>query len=290
MSHIILLLYLVSGVSGIISAAYLIIKYGNKTAFMKGYIRVHLTYTFLMLSALVVLYLKVNVINSSNVISVFIALIILGQGILCMALSELSFVINDKGITNKLRLFWKIVPILFVLLAILQLLLWNTAFTLYPIIIAVPSFILISIWFTLRNNKADDIQDYKERRIWFLFLLFTLIIVAIEITLKYLFGFLGEDTINIPVIFMCWNFLSMSQFQNKFNKPQINTDISNEQKLKWQLTDREVEVSQAILRGDSNKEIASNLHISYSTVKNHIYNIYGKTGAKSRVDLVNIFK
>ena len=95
---------------------------------------------------------------------------------------------------------------------------------------------------------------------------------------------------NIPLIFLCWNGLSVYQFKAGTFKPLFITTISDEEAAKWQLTGREKEISTAILRGDSNKVIASDLNISFSTVKNHIYNIYRKTGVNSRVDFVNLFK
>ncbi len=286
MTHLILLLYLLSGISGIVSAIYLIMKYGNNTAYMKGYIGVHLSYTFLMLSAMVVLYLRVNVIKSSFLMAIFIAVIILGQGLLCLAISRLSFIVDDKGLTKKTRVLWNVIPLFFVILAVFQLILWDTTLTLFPIIIAVPSFIIISIWFANRNAK--DKGDNDEGKVWFFFLFFTLVVVGIEMCLKYFFGFLGEYTVNIPIIFLCWNFLNMSQIKTRVKSPGNSFNISNEDISKWHLTEREVEISRAIIRGDSNKEIAFDLNISSSTVKNHIYNIYKKTNVKSRVDLVNL--
>ncbi|MGL1892611.1 MAG: LuxR C-terminal-related transcriptional regulator [Spirochaetaceae bacterium] len=288
MTHIILLLYLLSGISGIVSAIYLIMKYGNNSDFMKGYIGVHLSYTFLMLSALIVLYLKVNVIKSTFVSSVFIAVIILGQGILARSISRLSFIVDKKGITKSTKILWSVIPLLFVVIAMLQLILWQTTFSFYPIIIAVPSFILISIWFAHRNSKSEENKSSNENRLWYFFLLFTLAIIALEMSLKYYFGFLGDYTVNIPIIFICWNLLNMSQIKAKIKRPQNNTIILDEYISKWNLTTREVEISTAILRGHSNKEIAFDLKISTSTVKNHIYNIYKKTEVNSRVDLVNL--
>lgn len=54
-----------------------------------------------------------------------------------------------------------------------------------------------------------------------------------------------------------------------------------------ELTRREYEVVTALLRGLSNKEIASALHISERTVKNHLTQIYKKFGIDSRPQLFN---
>jgi two-component system NarL family response regulator len=53
-----------------------------------------------------------------------------------------------------------------------------------------------------------------------------------------------------------------------------------------ELSGREVEVLRLVARGDSNKEIASALGISESTVKNHLNNILGKLNVRDRTEAV----
>jgi DNA-binding NarL/FixJ family response regulator len=53
-----------------------------------------------------------------------------------------------------------------------------------------------------------------------------------------------------------------------------------------QLTLRELEVLQLVAEGDSNKEIASRLHISQATVKSHLIHIFGKLGVSDRTAAV----
>jgi len=48
------------------------------------------------------------------------------------------------------------------------------------------------------------------------------------------------------------------------------------------LSERELEILALIVRGGSNKEIASQLYIAEGTVKNHITNIFGKLGVRDR--------
>jgi len=51
------------------------------------------------------------------------------------------------------------------------------------------------------------------------------------------------------------------------------------------LTEREEEVPLTIARGRTNSEIADELHISLSTVKNHIASLMAKLGARNRVEV-----
>ncbi|HIW07736.1 MAG TPA: response regulator transcription factor [Candidatus Ignatzschineria merdigallinarum] len=50
------------------------------------------------------------------------------------------------------------------------------------------------------------------------------------------------------------------------------------------LTPRELEILEWLVKGDSNKEIARELHISESTVKVHVQNILKKFKVSSRVE------
>ena len=52
------------------------------------------------------------------------------------------------------------------------------------------------------------------------------------------------------------------------------------------LTKREIEIIQLLVKGFSNEEISEYLKISTQTVKTHIRNIYAKTGFKDKLKLV----
>ncbi len=54
----------------------------------------------------------------------------------------------------------------------------------------------------------------------------------------------------------------------------------------YYLTPRELEISQYIIRGVRNREIAESLFISEATVKRHLSNIFEKTGSQNRTQLV----
>lgn len=56
---------------------------------------------------------------------------------------------------------------------------------------------------------------------------------------------------------------------------------------KFGISAREVEIIRLLIAGKSNKDIEEELFISIKTVKNHIFNIYKKTGVKNRIQLIN---
>ncbi|MFN3601692.1 MAG: response regulator [Dietzia sp.] len=52
------------------------------------------------------------------------------------------------------------------------------------------------------------------------------------------------------------------------------------------LTDREVEVLRAVATGETNRQVASSLHVSEATVKTHLVHIFDKLGVASRTAAV----
>lgn len=61
-----------------------------------------------------------------------------------------------------------------------------------------------------------------------------------------------------------------------------------QQRLRGQLTAREMELAMLAAQGLSNSEIASRLFISIGTVKGHLYKIYGKLQVKNRFGLSHL--
>ena len=63
-------------------------------------------------------------------------------------------------------------------------------------------------------------------------------------------------------------------------------ELSRQAQAPETLTEREVEVLRLIAKGSANKEIATELNISNSTVKTHIASIFQKLGANDRTEAV----
>lgn len=58
----------------------------------------------------------------------------------------------------------------------------------------------------------------------------------------------------------------------------------------YELTEREQEVLSLLADGFRNKEVASKLNVSTSTIKSHVYNIYQKLHVTSKVEALNKFR
>ena len=82
-------------------------------------------------------------------------------------------------------------------------------------------------------------------------------------------------------IFLVHYFLNYS-----FATAPIADRLSESFMTRYGITDREHEIIQRVIQGESNAEIASQLFISLATVKTHLHNIYKKIGVDSRYDLL----
>lgn len=64
----------------------------------------------------------------------------------------------------------------------------------------------------------------------------------------------------------------------------------NEFRERFQLSPREGEILDLLLKGKSNKDIERELFVSPHTVRNHVHNIYQKLGVGSRLQLLNLMR
>jgi len=91
--------------------------------------------------------------------------------------------------------------------------------------------------------------------------------------------------------FLAWNVVSMSAAVRLFKPSSMGTamldSVPEERVQALGLSLREAEMAVLIARGLANKEIAAELNISPATVRTHIYNLYQKADARSRVELLN---
>ena len=105
-------------------------------------------------------------------------------------------------------------------------------------------------------------------------------------------GILGNIPFSVDYLFyLGWNIVSMSAAIQLYKTGEggspVLDEIPPERVKALGLSNRESEMAVMIARGLSNKEIAAELCISPATVRTHIYNLYQKAGARSRVELIN---
>lgn len=93
------------------------------------------------------------------------------------------------------------------------------------------------------------------------------------------------------LFYLSWNIVSMSAAVRLLRPGSEGVPVLDSVPLEridaLGLSGREAQMAVLIARGLANKEIASELGISPATVRTHIYNLYQKAGARSRVELIN---
>ena len=133
--------------------------------------------------------------------------------------------------------------------------------------------------------KSPDMQ--KKRTALAIFCFFVSFTLFDFLTAKNTFIFIRPGTLmalsmNIG-FYTFWN-LFFLLFVSLTSVPG-NVEISPVFTLNCGISERELEIIRMVLSGKSNREIADRLFISEKTVKNHMHNIFQKTGVKSRMQL-----
>jgi len=154
--------------------------------------------------------------------------------------------------------------------------------------------ILFTIWLLVTNRSNSSPGRTKVIRIFGFFYL-TLFManflgifvseipsLALFIQVKYMLVLL---TMNIfPIIWLKIFFLKKYiQGIRTIEGERLIDQVAR----KYGFSEREKEIMALIIEGKSNKEIEERLSISFHTVKNHIYNIFKKSGVNSRSQLIN---
>jgi len=99
-------------------------------------------------------------------------------------------------------------------------------------------------------------------------------------------------TLTVPVYFFTINCLGTWFAIRYFNQPAFmdGGEITNYFIQKFDITNREKEITELLATGLSNKEIGKKLFISFRTVETHLFNIYKKTMVRNRVELANLIQ
>jgi DNA-binding CsgD family transcriptional regulator len=138
-------------------------------------------------------------------------------------------------------------------------------------------------------------QKLLRKAIWnFLFISLTLLpFIVIDIfssRIPLISRLVPEKTsFSLLLFYLAWNIVNLVYSVRHFFRPAESDAAFMRSAVteSYSVTDREYSIIELIAEGHGNKQIASQLNISEQTVKNHIYNIYKKTGVFSRVELIN---
>ncbi len=203
--------------------------------------------------------------------------------------------VDRKMSSNKVILYFSISAILFIAYGLIynsddnQPLLRYYFYLLVLLLTIVTTMSLL----TVLTRGIRVLEKKKQKAIRDIALIYTVLLTLLHISflfrydpllpiVKILFFFI----VNLYPLIYLKNFLNMNYIDHLLvNEKKINFDKFFE---KFRISDREKEIVKFLVQGKSNKDIEDRLFISLKTVKNHIYNIYKKTGVNSRIQLVNL--
>lgn len=195
---------------------------------------------------------------------------------------------------------------------LVKILLYSSSVTLIVLVIAkafnyfdfytnslVSSFLGIAIlasMFLIRGTKPEKRIQHREKLERIISLSF-IILVPIAIFFEFIAPQLsilsfGQNTISItpPIIFII---LAISKLFDDLNRLSLFTSdnkIEAQNAKNYNLTPRETEIADLLIKGHSYANISESLFIAMPTVKTHVSNIYKKAQVKNKIELLNALK
>lgn len=288
MNHIYFIIYALSLLSGFIWLAYLIAKYEkSKNEIIKKYSLFFVSYTLLILSISIVVYMLVNIGWSEKLLK-FLAVSVLSISSLMIYLqARFQFSVLKIEFKRKSKLFY-LFPVMILPFTLITIIVSKSELiTLLATGIQLLFFyiLMISLQIKIIRDK-NNLKSRKLKRLELAEILFSVLVLLVEVVF-FFENFWNKGLIfSLPIIYLVLNITLLIRkekilpFLATIDNKKVNFEESN-------LTKKEKQVAKLVKEGYSNKEIAYKLNISPSTVKNHIYNIFQKTNSVSRIDFLN---
>ncbi|MBN1648346.1 MAG: helix-turn-helix transcriptional regulator [Spirochaetales bacterium] len=92
-------------------------------------------------------------------------------------------------------------------------------------------------------------------------------------------------------VFVVNTYYFISRFYFRAYEPEPETIRFDKTAFsKYELSEREIEIAELLIKGITNKAIADTLFISVNTVKSHIKNIYKKLDVSNRLQIINLLR
>lgn len=150
-------------------------------------------------------------------------------------------------------------------------------------LIAGLSYTFVAFFVLFRTMTFVNLSDSKKSIIWAS--AFGLMYSRIMEGLMVLFEdyLIKHYTLLIVVITICLSLVIVLYFILYFqNNKMSENDAVRQISVKYKLGTQEEKVLNLLIQGLSNQEIAESLYVSVNTVRNHVANIYKKTGMKKK--------
>lgn len=247
---------------------------------------VHILLTLFLLWGVGCLYISANVSSGYEMAPIFIsgAFIMVGLFTYCIPLQH--HVLFSQGST----------PRCFVILALLSpcfvLFFWLFNEPYRYLVLSLPILgLIIAILYSRRIFARHYKKVFKSEAVKTISTLLPLLFVAAGIIEGLLFGALVMErgvSLSLPLIYITNNVIVWVYREQLF--PLASDSVKTNTVQLDTLTEKERSVVGAVCRGLSNKQVASELCMSPSTVKNHLYSVFKKLNITNRVALIRQVK
>lgn len=164
---------------------------------------------------------------------------------------------------------------------------------LYPLMISLISFYLFFIGFSFYKG-IDKNWNYALQLLikkMGLLTMFFAPISAVLYILFHIFELNSLHSISLDFLYLgMWSLVSVSVVLHYLTRIGTIPERTSADTLflkNFNISPRESEVLDLILKGYSNKEIGNTLFISFTTARTHVSHIFEKTGVNSRMELVS---
>ncbi len=162
--------------------------------------------------------------------------------------------------------------------------------------ISIFAVIAYEVLFVLLNYK--QISNYELKKAIRIFSIITLIFLPILILegfredIKWLSDFSILKSLALPSFLLAVNICSLVFSVTYFNSPAFieNNKLTGFFIQKYGITEKESEVIELLVAGNTYKQVAEKLFIANKTVDNHVQNIYKKLEVTSKIQLANLVR
>ncbi|MBX4262239.1 helix-turn-helix transcriptional regulator (plasmid) [Clostridium estertheticum] len=292
MKDIISLFYIVSLFAGVssISISYFIYS-SNKKKALKFFIALNLSFFAIQNSIALGLYSKYVAQVSSFIPYLCKFLDFVGTSF--SSLLGIFFINYLFGleITNlKKKIFFSVFTFQFIGIAIYYLFETHYIFK-FIIHASIISVIIYELYVGLKNYKQVVNKDLKQAiKSFVLITIIFLPFIMIESYRPYIQLIKNIELLKmaaLPSYFLTINIFNLIFVLKYFNTPSFiaNNKLTDYFKQKYDITEKQSEIIELIIKGLTYKQIAEKLFISSKTVDNHVQNIYKKLKVNSKMQL-----
>jgi DNA-binding CsgD family transcriptional regulator len=144
-------------------------------------------------------------------------------------------------------------------------------------------------------RRREKIAEGTMRRLCLSFVVLSVVfcpLIMLDAILSYVFSGFATSFLSgllaFPLYFLWFSVVSLVYLVGYFAKPApaARAGIDEKKLAEFKITEREKEIILLLQQGLTYKEIGAKLFISVHTVNNHVANIYSKSGASNRIDLL----